>query len=812
MMKSLFSGVAGLRTHQTKMDVIGNNIANVNTTSFKSQSITFSDLMYQTTQSATAASETKGGVNPRQIGLGAKSGAIGTAIDTQGATQTTNNPFDMMITGDAFFIVNDGSQTMYTRDGSFYVDGAGNLAMQSTGYYVYGWSAVEDASTGEISVNTNGGIGKLQIMSAENTTYPPAGTTQGVVSGNIDANDTNVTSDSGKTVTLEFYDNLGYLYTAKFSVRDVDNLEHTYTFTLDDILDSDGNSIGADKMQYVSFTDSESGNGQTTVSPSGYTVSSYTDTAITLTSSNVYTSIPRSGDSDDLSTLYSSNPSFFSEIYEIDDDTIEAYIAAGASYSIASDGTLTFSTVNTTTGTDSKTATTTQVSNDYTYTNVDDDTVYYTLPTSCYLDSTNTTYATAIAAIFGVDITDSTTYDTSKFKINAGGATLSVTYADGTVSSVALADADSDGTKDFSSTAADTITLYDSSNNILLANYTPDETLPGSGESLSDYADLLEDAFGIDYEDYLSGATVASYTTLTADATFQIDSTGKLTINYSYQKNTPVTTTYSVANSSVSGYDSTTISYASSSYEDIDRVGYVSDITGSTTTANFFKNVYDLDTSSYSSTMTYEILSDGTLVLQDNNVTLTFNPKTGALTSPTGKITMDFNQNAIDSNGQYFMAGFTDVAVDFSTVTNYNTNGTSTIKAVKGDLSSLNTGRAVGEMNGITVGTDGKINATYSNGQTKLLGQIASAEFANASGLSHEGDNLYTETLNSGTATVQDITVDGGYMNTGVLEMSNVDLSNEFTNMITTQRGFQANSRIITVSDTLLEELTNLKR
>ena len=152
------------------------------------------------------------------------------------------------------------------------------------------------------------------------------------------------------------------------------------------------------------------------------------------------------------------------------------------------------------------------------------------------------------------------------------------------------------------------------------------------------------------------------------------------------------------------------------------------------------------------------------------------------------------------------------VNIDFSTVTNYNTNGTSTIKAVKGDLSSLNTGRAVGEMNGITVGTDGKINATYSNGQTKLLGQIASAEFANASGLSHEGDNLYTETLNSGTATVQDITVDGGYMNTGVLEMSNVDLSNEFTNMITTQRGFQANSRIITVSDTLLEELTNLKR
>ena len=127
-------------------------------------------------------------------------------------------------------------------------------------------------------------------------------------------------------------------------------------------------------------------------------------------------------------------------------------------------------------------------------------------------------------------------------------------------------------------------------------------------------------------------------------------------------------------------------------------------------------------------------------------------------------------------------------------------------------MKSLNTGRAVGEMNGVNVSDNGMIYANYSNGQTKLLGQIASAQFANASGLSKQGDNLYASTLNSGDATIQDITTDGGYMSTGVLEMSNVDLSAQFTEMITTQRGFQANSRIITVSDTLLEELTNLKR
>ena len=114
----------------------------------------------------------------------------------------------------------------------------------------------------------------------------------------------------------------------------------------------------------------------------------------------------------------------------------------------------------------------------------------------------------------------------------------------------------------------------------------------------------------------------------------------------------------------------------------------------------------------------------------------------------------------------------------------------------------------------LEIGQDGKITAYYDNSCSKLLGQIAVANFANASGLSKQGDNLYSATANSGEfdGIGDDITENDGYMTSGVLEMSNVDLSSEFTEMITTQRGFQANSRIITVSDTLLEELVNLKR
>ena len=120
----------------------------------------------------------------------------------------------------------------------------------------------------------------------------------------------------------------------------------------------------------------------------------------------------------------------------------------------------------------------------------------------------------------------------------------------------------------------------------------------------------------------------------------------------------------------------------------------------------------------------------------------------------------------------------------------------------------------VGDLKGVSIDSSGKIYGTYDNGTKKLLGQIAVATFANPSGLEAVGDRMFSETQNSGEfdGVGKEVTEGGGSMISGYLEMSNVDLSNEFTNMITTQRGFQANSRIITTSDSFLEELVNLKR
>lgn len=157
MMRSLFSAVSGLKTHQTKMDVIGNNVSNVNTTAFKSSNVVFSDIMYQTTAAATAANAAtgKGGVNAKQIGLGVTTGATKVTITNPGSAQTTGDPFDIRLTDKVstnFFIVNDGMRNIFTRSGSFFIDGAGNLAMTSTGYTVMGWQV--DPETGNIKKDT----------------------------------------------------------------------------------------------------------------------------------------------------------------------------------------------------------------------------------------------------------------------------------------------------------------------------------------------------------------------------------------------------------------------------------------------------------------------------------------------------------------------------------------------------------------------------------------------------------------------------------------------------------------------------------
>lgn len=254
MMRSMYSGVSGLKTHQTKMDVIGNNIANVNTVGFKSSSVTFSEIMYQNLSGASGpnALTGTGGVNAKQIGLGVTTGSTSVNITGAGASQTTGGAFDIKLndtnSATSFFIVSNGSGTQFTRAGSFYVDGAGNLCMTSTGYNVMGWQV--DPTTGDIRKDT---VSALRVLSEKNMTSAPEATVNGRCEGVLDKNSTDVTSEAGQAMNLSFYDALGYSYVAKFAIKETNRDTGEYTVELTDILDSTNKSI-LDQTKYDSVT------------------------------------------------------------------------------------------------------------------------------------------------------------------------------------------------------------------------------------------------------------------------------------------------------------------------------------------------------------------------------------------------------------------------------------------------------------------------------------------------------------------------------------------------------------------------------
>jgi flagellar hook protein FlgE len=196
MLRSMFSSIAGLRAHQTMMDVTGNNIANVNTTGYKSAQTLFQDTLSQILQAAGAPSGQLGGTNPAQVGLGTRVAAITTTF-TQGASQTTGRSTDLMISGDGFFVTEKAGQQLYTRAGAFSFDAAGNLVTQD-GAFVQGWTAVGGA------IDTTGPVGGIRLPLG--TLLPPVATTTTTATGNLPAD---AATGTVLTTTIPTYDATG---------------------------------------------------------------------------------------------------------------------------------------------------------------------------------------------------------------------------------------------------------------------------------------------------------------------------------------------------------------------------------------------------------------------------------------------------------------------------------------------------------------------------------------------------------------------------------------------------------------------------
>lgn len=239
MLRSLSTAISGLRNHQTKLDVVGNNIANVNTVSYKSEVTRFQDIFSQTLRGATAPLEGRGGINPMQIGLGMEISSIDT-VHTQGPITSTGRETDLAIEGRGFFIVSDGLQNFYTRDGSFVRDSSGVLVNVS-GLKLMGWVG----ETTDISQP----LGSIHIPLGEEMIA--RSTTNVGFSGNLNAAASATDPDDEYEYDTYVYDSLGNRHSVAFTFKktgDPDDNEWTYGIT-----HSDGTAITGGGV--ISFTD-----------------------------------------------------------------------------------------------------------------------------------------------------------------------------------------------------------------------------------------------------------------------------------------------------------------------------------------------------------------------------------------------------------------------------------------------------------------------------------------------------------------------------------------------------------------------------
>ncbi len=777
MMRSLFSGVSGLKSHQTGMDVIGNNIANVNTTGFKSSRTTFADMFSQTLTAASSSNGTVGGTNPKQIGLGSVVASID-LLFTDGSTQSTGKNTDMALQGNGLFVVKQGNQTYYTRNGDFQFDEAGNF-VNSAGLYVQGWTAT-DGTLPESTTEAN--MGKLQLVAG--STMNPTATTQTVYTNNLNSaaatiQSMNVLDGNGNTVKVTSTDSSQWAV-GETHTSNIENVDVSFAGNI--TIDSAKGQYTMGNNYAVSNVKVMLSNGDTltvpTTSTARYTIGSvpasavstlvtaaagnnvtYKDGATVTASNSAYTVTLNNGDTVAVGSTgrtYTKGSSLATDtIDEIKGTTVTLHSGdvltnnSGSTYKAAlSNGdTLTISASSTV---DYKTGAISPTVKAITGTQV-------TLSDGSVITSSK-------ANIRSYTIGQAVTPTISSFSGLPTSSISSITANDNpTVSEISGTVTSDDGTDTF-----DTKT----SGAYLKAN----TGLTTSGITLTDengstIAVSSSDKSGYKVGNVYTALSPKSVSLNMSDGSSVTETTGAYNIGYSM----PVATT-------IKTYDT---------------LGNEHDVTlyfTKTRTDSNTGNQWTVSINPDGSGSTSIKESDGTTTKATmNDVTLQFDTDGNYISGST-------STNLILSNGAELNQS---IAIDLTKLTQYASGST---------VTSTSDGNATGTLSSVTIDNQGRIIGSYTNDVQRVEGQVAVAQFTNASGLTKTGNSLYQESNNSGTLTVGNNTDLGVTLSTSALEMSNVDVATEFSNMIITQRGFQSNSKIITVSDEMLETLINMKR
>lgn len=695
MLRSLFAGVSGLINHQTKLDVIGNNIANINTIGFKTGRVSFQEMLNQTVRGASRPGAGLGGTNAIQVGLGMGIASVDT-MQTQGNLQATGNMFDMAFQGEGFFVVQLGDMLNYTRAGSFSIDGYGNLVHQSSGAILQGYLPDGDGQIRESSTLEDIVIDRSRVVSASASSYIG-------ITGNLkaDAEALPTITESGRFLKLA----TGGTLLTEISQQDlgvdldvavgdvinisglVDEGSATHVISQAIIVDEtmDLDEVAAEVESAI------------TAAYGGFTGSVVFDAASGTLEVTGHTG--PGVDLHDLRLSINGNPDFNSAF------VFPSLIPGGAG-STAMMGQVLLQAAEST-------------------------------------DLMVDLYNQAGEPLEGAG---------SEYNID--GVTLSLqAYVGGEA-------------------------------------HAPSEFVVDASTSLQDLMNAIQAVSGI--ADYGTAGV-----TLTDDGSVRIEGNAGLA-------NEIDSITIADA-SSTTTFGSTFLFNELQAAKDSEMHPVSVDVYDSVGAQHHLTITFRKPSSENGNIEWYwEASVDGTSeVLTGGEGRIVFNPE-GEMVSfsfddGSGSLRID------PGNGSSTIDLQVKTEIGSSTLT--QTAGASTAKVVGAD------GYASGSLEDVFVDERGVIVGQFSNGISEDLAQIAVAQFANSSGMARQGSNLYSETPNSGRSLIG--TISGSVVNRitpGALEMSNVNLAQEFTEMITAQRGFQANARIISTGDEMLNELVNIKR
>lgn len=691
MLRSLFGGVSGLRNHQTLMDVIGNNIANVNTHGYKSGRVTFKESLTSTLRGALRPTDNRGGINPMQIGLGMAVGSIDSKFE-QGNLESTGQKTDLAIQGEGFFVLSDSEQNYYTRAGNFTLDADGRLVSPNNGYVLQGKMANAE---GEILDATS--IGDIAIpfgaRIAANTT------TEVNLGGNLDS--------SGEALgTILKTDSL---YAIEDGNHDIQGLMRK------DPASTDYGLISGMAPNSTTVT-VDDGNGNT----ESYT---YVDGANMV------------GDK------------LFQNLSELIDEINNDFAADFTASFDATTGQVVFTDVSGAVSNLEINATNSELEKALSYANGD----------LAALGTTRTHEFSHVAE--GVDLLENLRNNKGVLLNVSGGDQIDI---DGDIGGTAI-------TTSSLNVVAGTTTYQDLVNQVESAfDFNNSEGMvidPDSGAMvINGDGGLMNELENVNIENITNAAPGDEF-----DAVFTTGNYYETQEAKDYTQKASVTT-----------YDSTGASHV--------------------VTFTFTKNPESVNTWTWSAdvgTSTATVLSGGSGELTFDSAgrldTFTYDGGAQALSFDPGN-------------------GAAVVEIDVDAGTSGTIEGLSQFSGSASTVVDSQDGYSSGSLTDISIADNGEITGYFDNGVTQTLAQLSLATFNNTNGLMREDENMYTESPNSGQAVIGMAgTTIQSKIASGNLEQSNVELAQEFSNMVIAQRGFQANARVITVSDQILQEVVRLK-